>query len=202
MNNIKNIKKIIFGIIVCLCFVCIIFFAGMKFADGKGEPNITSTALTQQLQDINELATVEYHYTKVGEFENSLKLNGWSIPLTKKHFLLTYAGTLKAGVNMNDAKVTIHNKKIIVKVPDVKVLNNSIDEKSIEVYDESKNIFNPISVDDYKTFALQQKTKVEEEAIENGILSEAATKTQKSIRMFLEMIPDLKDHYTIEVSFQ
>uniref|UniRef100_UPI003A4DA555 DUF4230 domain-containing protein n=1 Tax=[Eubacterium] hominis TaxID=2764325 RepID=UPI003A4DA555 len=79
---------------------------------------------------------------------------------------------------------------------------NIIDEKSIEVYDESKNIFNPISVNDYKTFATQQKDLVEEEAIENGFLSEAATKAQSAIRKFLQMVPEVKDQYTIEVVFQ
>ncbi len=202
MNNLKNIKKIIFGIIICLCFVFIIFFAGMKFADQKAEPTISSTALTQQLKDINELATIEYHYTKVGKFENSVKINGWSVPLTKKRFLLAYAGILKAGVNMDEAKVTVQNHKITVKLPEVKILSNAIDEKSIEVYDESKNIFNPISVDDYKQFALQQKRKVEDEAIENGILSEASTKAQKSICTFLKMIPDIKENYKIEVAFK
>ena len=81
------------------------------------------------------------------------------------------------------------------------ILSNEIDENSIEVYDESKNVFNPISINDYATFAKKQKEMVAEEAIENGLLSEAATKTQDAIKKYLNAIPNINENYTIEVKF-
>ena len=201
-ESIRNTKKTITSILFLMLIIALIFFAGMKFADRNSEPEISSTALAQQLQEVNELAVLDYNYTKVGKFENSLKLNGWSIPLTKKSFLLTYAGRIQAGVDMSAMEVNVKGKKILVTLPEVRILNNVLDEKSIEVYDETKNIFNPISINDYKTFATKQKERVEDEAIENGLLSEAATKAQSTIRKFLQMIPDIKDDYTIEVTFK
>ena len=103
---------------------------------------------------------------------------------------------------MSAMEVNVKGKKILVTLPEVRILNNVLDEKSIEVYDETKNIFNPISINDYKTFATKQKERVEDEAIENGLLSEAATKAQSTIRKFLQMIPEIKDDYTIEVTFK
>ena len=201
-ENIRNTKKTITSILFLMLIIALIFFAGMKFADRNSEPEISSTALAQQLQEVNELAVLDYNYTKVGKFENSLKLNGRSIPLTKKSFLLTYAGRIQAGVDMSAMEVNMKGKKILVSLPEVRILNNVLDEKSIEVYDETKNIFNPISINDYKTFAAKQKERVEDEAIENGLLSEAATKAQSTIRKFLQMIPEIKDDYTIEVTFK
>ena len=201
-ENIRNTKKTITSLLFLMLSIALIFFAGMKFADRNSEPEISSTALAQQLQEVNELAVLDYNYTKVGKFENSLKLNGWSIPLTKKSFLLTYAGRIQAGVDMSAMEVNMKGKKILVSLPEVRILNNVLDEKSIEVYDETKNIFNPISINDYKTFAAKQKERVEDEAIENGLLSEAATKAQSTIRKFLQMIPEIKDDYTIEVTFK
>ena len=201
-ENIRNTKKTITSILFLMLIIALIFFAGMKFADRNSEPEISSTALAQQLQEVNELAVLDYNYTKVGKFENSLKLNGWSIPLTKKSFLLTYAGRIQAGVDMSAMEVNMKGKKILVSLPEVRILNNVLDEKSIEVYDETKNIFNPISINDYKTFVAKQKERVEDEAIENGLLSEAATKAQSTIRKFLQMIPEIKDDYTIEVTFK
>ena len=201
LDTLGKTKKAIGGIVAILIVCALIFFAGMHFGGKSGEPTITSTALTQQLQEVNDLVTMEYNYTKVGKFENSLQLNGWDIPLTTKSFLLTYSGKLSAGVDMSKAEVNVKDHTISVKIPEVAIFSNVIDEKSIEVYDETKNIFNPISIKDYTTFATQQKDMVEEEAIENGFLSEAATKAQSAIRKFLEMIPELKDNYTIEVSF-
>ena len=192
-ESIRNTKKTITSILFLMLIIALIFFAGMKFADRNSEPEISSTALAQQLQEVNELAVLDYNYTKVGKFENSLKLNGWSIPLTKKSFLLTYAGRIQAGVDMSAMEVNVKGKKILVTLPEVRILNNVLDEKSIEVYDETKNIFNPISINDYKTFATKQKERVEDEAIENGLLSEAATKAQSTIRKFLQMIPEIKE---------
>ena len=40
-----------------------------------------------------------------------------------------------------------------------------------------------------------------EEAIENGLLSEAATKTQSTIKKYLNAIPGISDSYEIEVKF-
>lgn len=194
-------KKTLTSIIFLLIFGIVIYFIGVMSANRNEEPSITSTSLSQQLVEIQNLSVLEYNYTKVGKFENSLTLNGWDIPLTKKSFLLTYSGTLQAGVNMQEIEVSIHDNTITVKLPEVEILENTIDENSIEVYDESKNIFNPISVSDYTTFASNQKTVVEEEAIENGFLSEAATKAQSVIKSFLQLIPEIKDQYEITVEF-
>ncbi len=202
LDTLGKTKKAIGGVIAILLVCVVIFFAGAFFGNRQSEPIITSTALTQQLQEVNDLAVLEYNYTKVGKFENSLTLNGWNIPLTKKSFLLTYAGKLTAGVSMEDAQVNVNNSTITVTLPEVEILSNVIDENSIEVYDETKNIFNPISIEDYTAFATQQKAAVEEEAIENGLLSEAATKTQSAIQKFLNMIPDIQENYEIKVQFQ
>lgn len=202
LDTLGKTKKAIGGVIAILLVCVVIFFAGAFFGNRQSEPVITSTALTHQLQEVNDLAVLEYNYTKVGKFENSLTLNGWNIPLTKKSFLLTYAGKLTAGVSMEDAQVNVNNSTITVTLPEVEILSNVIDENSIEVYDETKNIFNPISIEDYTAFATQQKAAVEEEAIENGLLSEAATKTQSAIQKFLNMIPDIQENYEIKVQFQ
>ncbi len=202
LDTLGKTKKAIGGVIAILLVCVVIFFAGAFFGNRQSDPVITSTALTQQLQEVNDLAVLEYNYTKVGKFENSLTLNGWNIPLTKKSFLLTYAGKLTAGVSMEDVQVNVNNSTITVTLPEVTILTNVIDENSIEVYDETKNIFNPISIEDYTAFATQQKAAVEEEAIENGLLSEAATKTQSAIQKFLNMIPDVQENYEIKVQFQ
>ena len=78
------------SIIVIIVLVIVVFMGGMYFG-GRSTPakeEITSTALTQKIRDINELAVSEYDYTKVGKFSNSLKFNGWTVPLTQKLSLI------------------------------------------------------------------------------------------------------------------
>lgn len=201
LDTLAKSKKAFGGLIVILLACLLIFFAGMRYASRSAEPAITSTTIVQELKEVSDLTVLEYNFTKVGKFQNSLQINGWDIPLTTKSFLLTYQGQLKAGIHMQDLQANVDGKTIRIFLPEVTILSNVIDENSIEVYDESTNIFNPIRISDYATFATQQKDKAEEEAIENGLLSQAATKAEDAIRRFLCMIPQVKEDYTIEIAF-
>ena len=193
----KNFKKILF----ILVFILIAFIGGMFFANKQTRPEITSTLIQNRIEQASDLVTTKYHYTKVGKFENSLNLNGWSIPLTNKYFILTFEGEIQLGTDLSKANVEINDSTILITVDKPVVISNSIDESSIEVYDETKNIFNPISVSDYKAFALEQKDKALSEAKEKGLMQTAQENTKKSIKQIISIIPDTDD-YNIEVTFK
>lgn len=193
----KNFKKILF-ILIC---ILVAFIGGMFFMNKQTEPEITSTLIQNRIEQASDLVTTKYHYTKVGKFENSLNLNGWSIPLTNKYFILTFEGEIQLGTDLSKANVEIDDSTIHVTVDKPAVISNSFDESSIEVYDETKNIFNPISVSDYKAFALEQKDKALSEAKEKGLMKTAQENTKKSIKEIVSIIPDTDD-YTIEVTFK
>lgn len=98
-EKMQDTKKFIINLIIILIIGVVIFWFGTIMGGKSNEPVITDTALYTQLKNISELSVLEYNYSKVGKFENSLSLNGWDIPLTTKSFLLTYSGQLKAGVD-------------------------------------------------------------------------------------------------------
>lgn len=193
----KNLKKVLFVV----AFILIAFVGGMFFANKQTEPEITSTLIQNRIEQASDLVTTKYHYAKVGKFENSLSLNGWSIPLTNKYFILTFEGEIQLGTDLSKANVEINDSTVHVTVNKPTVLSNSIDESSIEVYDETKNIFNPISVSDYKAFAVEQKEKALSEAKKKGLMKTAQKNTEKSIKEIISIIPDTDD-YTIEVTFK
>ncbi|WP_295643593.1 DUF4230 domain-containing protein [uncultured Holdemanella sp.] len=193
----KNFKKILF----ILIFILIAFISGIFFANKQTEPEITSTLIQNRIEQASDLVTTKYHYTKVGKFENSLNLNGWSIPLTNKYFILTFEGEIQLGTDLSKANIEISDSTIHVTVNKPTVISNSIDESSIEVYDETKNIFNPISVSDYKAFAVEQKEKALSEAKKKGLMKTAQENAKKSIKQIISIIPDTDD-YNIEVTFK
>lgn len=193
----KNFKKILF----ILIFILIAFISGIFFANKQTEPEITSTLIQNRIEQASDLVTTKYHYTKVGKFENSLNLNGWSIPLTNKYFILTFEGEIQLGTDLSKANIEISDSTIHVTVDKPTVISNSIDESSIEVYDETKNIFNPISVSDYKAFVVEQKEKALSEAKKKGLMKTAQKNTEKSIKQIISIIPDTDD-YNIEVTFK
>lgn len=121
--------------------------------------------------------------------------------MTNKYFILTFEGEIQLGTDLSKANVEINDSTIHVTVDKPAVISNVIDESSIEVYDETKNIFNPISVSDYKAFALEQKDKALSEAKEKGLMKTAQENTKKSIKDIVSIIPNTDD-YTIKVTFK
>lgn len=202
LDTLGKSKKAIGGVIAIIVLVIAIFFAGVHYASGSNNDKITSTTIKNQLTEINELALYSYDYSKVGKFSNKLSFNGWKIPLTQKIFIITYNGSIKAGIDLKQAKISIDNDQLNITLPAAKILSHEIDEKSIEVYDESSNIFNQISINDYKSFATKEKKKNEKEAISNGILEKSKTKAEQTLTTYLQAIPEIKDHYKLNITIE
>lgn len=133
--------------------------------------------INTEIRDIGELATVEYLYTDAGKFESPAELFGKEIPLsfTTKSFIAKWDGIIKAGVEVDKitAEVKKERKEIVVHIPKAKILSHEIDNESIETLDEKNGLFNPIKVDDVRTFDAITKDAMEERAIENGLLEKA-----------------------------
>ena len=189
LDTLGKSKKAIGGVIAIIVLVIAIFFAGVHYASGSNNDKITSTLYS-------------YDYSKVGKFSNKLSFNGWKIPLTQKTFIITYNGSIKAGIDLKQAKISIDNDQLNITLPAAKILSHEIDEKSIEVYDESSNIFNQISINDYKSFATKEKKKNEKEAISNGILEKSKTKAEQTLTTYLQAIPEIKDHYKLNITIE
>ena len=110
------------------------------------------------------------------------------LPFTTKSFIITYDGQIKAGVDLSKAQIDISGKTITVTLPDAQILSHEIDEDSIEVFDESTSIFNPLKVEDYTAFNKDQKSRMEKKAQEKGLLTEARKAAVKTVEKYLAQI--------------
>ncbi len=188
----KTIKQVVFVVIVATISLTIGAFIGGKDA----KPEITSDLITQQLRSASELTTLEYLYTNIGKFENNIDFNGWNIPLTTKEFILSYDGVIKAGINLDELEVKVEGSKILVTLPKAQITSHVIDENSIQLFNESKNIFNQISVQDYVDFTKVLKEEKELDLETKGLLVQAE---EKSKEVLTTLIGTLTDHaYTVE----
>ena len=179
MKTLKNYLLIL--LIGLVAGAATIFF----FVKDDKEPEISRTIILERLESASELITTKYYYSEVGKFENSLDVNGWDVPLTKKFFILTFEGEVDLGVDLSKVDIKIKENKIQIQLPAIEILNHTIDEKSIEIYDESKNIFNPISINDYKKFATDQKEKIEKDIKAKNVYKKAKENTIKAIQNIL-----------------
>ena len=76
---------------------------------------------------------------------------------------MTYRGDMEIGVKPELAKITISDQKISIDMGQIKILSHHINKDSLEVYDESANVFTKVKLKEYQAFQTSQKKQVEEE---------------------------------------
>lgn len=196
----KGFKLRLIQIAVCAALGIVLFTMGAVWHSGRlanSEPIITNDLLSQQLTAVSELATVEYHYTNMGKFENTVDFYGWKVPFTRKSFIISYDGVIKAGIDASQILVNLQGKEIQVTLPDTQILSHEILDDSIEIFDETKNIFNPIAISDYTGFSADQKDKMEQHVLENGLLLDAADKARLAVE---NLFAPLGTDYTVSIT--
>ena len=193
-----RLKRKLMGVLALVVLLAVAFGAGAVLSRRSAEPVITSDLIGQQLEAVSELATVEYHYTNMGKFENQVDFYGWKVPFTTKSFIVAYDGVIKAGVDLSEMKIEVSGKTITVTMPEAKVLSHEMDEEGLEVYDETHNIFNPIEIEDYTQFTADQKESIEARALDNGLLTSAAQRAENTVRGLIEALPGMEE-YTLTI---
>ena len=111
-----------------------------------------------------------------------------------------YDGVIKAGVDLTKVSIAVDEaaKTVSVTLPGSQILSHEIPEDSLEVFDESDNIFNRITIEDYAGFTKDQKALMEQRAIDNGLLTGADEKARDAVSAFLSLLPDM-EAYTLTV---
>lgn len=165
---------------------------------------VTVSLIESEIKDIGELATIEYLYTDVGQFEDSAKLFGKEIPfaITTKSFIAKWDGVIKAGIKVDKIDVDVNNadRKIEISLPKAEILSHEIHNESIETLDEKNGLFNPIKVDDVRNFDATSKEHMEQRAIENGLLDKALDNSKEIITklVYTDMVEKLEYTITFE----
>lgn len=206
---IHKLRALAIKAMILLVVLAAVFFLGAHMgkqessptAEINADPIITSDLLGQQLRTVQELVTVEYHYTNMGKFENQADFYGWKVPFTSKSFIVSYDGIIKAGVDLSEVEPEVDDldHTITITLPKSEIMSHEIPEDSIEVFDETHNIFNQITIEDYTDFTKDQKEAVMQKAIDNGLLTSADEKARESVESFLTLIPGM-DEYTLIIN--
>ena len=154
----------------------------------------------EKLKETAELNTGSYLCTTVMTKADSRKIKGWKIPLTQKSFTISYDGTVKAGIkDLTKAEVSQNNDKVIVKLPEVEITGTEIDNDSFEMLDESNGIFNTISASDVNDAQKELKEKMEQRAVEKGILDIAKNNAETLVA---ELLKSPTGQYKVEVEWK
>ena len=195
-HTLPRLKRRLFWAAGAVLLLLLSFWLGALWRGREQQPVITSDLLGQQLQTVQELVSVEYHYTNIGKFENQVDFYGWKVPFTTKRFLVSYDGLIKAGVDLSGATVEVDEvqKSVTITLPESRILSHEIPEDSIQVFDETRNIFNPITIEDYTGFTRDQKAEVEQRAIDEGLLTGASEKAREAVETLAALLPGSGDY--------
>ena len=188
----RTVKYICLVLLLCAAVGVAAFLGGRYAAANKEKaPELSAVVLESRLTEISELATMTYSYTNMAQFENSNDFYGVKVPFTTKKFILTYDGTIKAGIDLSRARVAVSDGAVRILLPKAQILSHEIDENSVEIFDEKKSIFNPFTVEDFTAFQAEQKAVMEEKALSRGLLEQAGQKAGDSVFMMVqEMLPE------------
>ncbi len=159
------------------------------------QETLTGETITEGLQDMGKLVTAEYFFTEVVEY-SSMK-NLWiASALTKSDFLISYDGTISAGVNLEEAVVQKddESKTVIVSLPNAEVLSFNVDHDSFRKYHEREGIGNPITVDNYNEALQSVQNTMEEKAIQKGLIKIADKNAETIVRQFVESLVNPQEY--------
>lgn len=191
-----NILTVFFFVLSVI--LAILLLAGNKRAEK--ERGYDSSSVMNRISYMQELALVRYNYTGVISYKDSRKFLNINVPLTDKYFLLKYNGYIKAGVDFSRIKVVVDKDTTVhISIPKPKILDTVIDEKSIQVYNESENAFNPIKISDYNEALSREKNVMIRDAVDQGVYRQAADQAKIAITSLLKEMGFTDIHITEEL---
>lgn len=124
---------------ITIIFMLISFLSGMYFyrrTQQVKSANITSTMWENRLAECSDLTTCQLEYVDLVKYTNG------NIPLfTKRSFSMIYAATLRAGIRLEDAKVTCDHQNVTIYLPPTIIQSIEVDTDSLRFYDEHFALF-------------------------------------------------------------
>ena len=139
----------------------------------KPEKEAVRSTILEGIRSVSELATVRQNFQSIVTFESSKKIPGlaWTIPGTKRKFMLKYNGTIVCGCDLTKVKLTEgYGDRMRIILPRSQVLDVYADMQSLEVYDQSAGIFTSVKLEDQNREISADLEKVKTHELQNGIL--------------------------------
>lgn len=163
-------------------------------------PLIVLDTVKTEIQEIGELATVEYNFTNSARFSDSVSIGNWNIPFTEKSFIAKWDGRIKAGIKLEQVTVDMDEDeyRIIIHIPSAEILSYETFYDTVEILDEKDNIFNKLTIEDKVGFDSATSDEMKNRAIENGLLEKAEKNAKEIITKILTSNSIIGDGYTIE----
>ena len=170
----------------CTAFALLISVPIFWIIKRENRPRIDPPSVLSQIQRLNQLATVKYTIQKVVGLTEQKK------PIGSESILLIVQASVQAGIDLaslgpDDVQVRA-DRTVVVRLPEAKILNVSIDEKATKVWDRYKTWWTPwvgYSLDLEQRARLAGIEAATQAALDMGVLAQAELNAETSIRGLL-----------------
>lgn len=157
-----------------------------------GEPTrTTGTVVVQDIQRLNELATVRWTQQVVVEEEGNEELWRRVLPdfVSGEKVLLVAVGDVQAGVNLDELgedDVRVEEDRVTIDLPEARVLSAGLDEDQTKLYSRERGLIDfrgdDALIEEARRDAVDE---IRASAKDNGITEQAQTNAEDSIRAFV-----------------
>lgn len=170
-------SRIIIGIIIILLIILFIIF-GIK-----RKPDIDTTYLTQILTKSSELTTAKLRITGLADYHDQ----GVYI-LNRSDFTMCYTTTIRAGINLDDVKITSdsYQKTIFITIPKAEIFEAKVDPNDIKFYNSGFALLNVNEKEDMSKALSLAEQEAMEYAKTTGILEMANQQSETLIKGLLD----------------
>lgn len=166
--------------------------------DDDGEE---ASVVFERIVKQNELVSVSQRYSITDKAKDSNSFfDLFDIPFTENSFRYRYAGTIKAGVNLQTAAFELDGTTVHITLDEPYVISNTPDMDESGVLEESNNILNPIHVKDVDEFQKQCQEDSQQYSVKAGLLEEARANAEADLRGMFNAA--LGDKYSVEFTYR
>lgn len=167
-----GIAKAVIYLLIVLVIAGTAIFLVMHFTK-ESEPEITNSFISDKLEAASELTSAKLTYNGLVRYSEG------SIPfITKKEFSMIYRAEVKAGIDLSKVKSEITDTQVKITVPRIEILDISIDESSIQFYDEKFALLNWEKKEDLLETMQEAKADVEAKGDMDGLKENAKNQIQ------------------------
>ena len=176
---------VLIALVLVLGVIAVIFgaiYSKIKKATDN-EPVVTSATISQRLSSAAELSTAELEYNGLVRYQEG------DIPfITQKGYSMVYKATVKAGImDISETEIEVSDTEVIVRLPEISVLDVSVDEDSVEFYDQQYALLNWTDQSD----GVDAIKRAEDDVRENAdIASLKKTASDQSVKVVEELLKD------------
>ena len=192
-NSKNKIKELGLQKIIKIGLIILVLIIGISIYKNRSR-EVTSKSLNLLLEKSSEVTSAKLYITGFYSYED----DGISI-INSSDFKMVYKATIRAGFNLSEVEVTkVTSDTVYVTVPKSNVLEVTIDNDKVEIFDSGFSLFNFNSKDDMNKALSLAKEDAKSNAEATGILEFADKYGEELIENLLSQNMDSKMEFVFE----